>query len=292
MTVAGLLGKIGSKAYATQIARLLKDDSYAVRGVAVKALGILGDRTCAPAIAELLGESATHRGRGTASDAPNEWMQRTPGREKEPNMRASAIAWIVAGICCGTSLGAATDPLAGKSPTLEAAPDRKERPTPTPEQRAEIQKWIAALSSPEYERREAASAALKKIGEEARPDLERCAASEDPEVAVRARQILASLDGTDRAGPRFGVVMVDMNTIELRVDEVIPDSPADKAGIRAGDRILRFGEREIRSFDELTDAVQTTPKGKPVAVRVERDGKDIDLEVTIGICLDARIVEE
>ena len=66
------------------------------------------------------------------------------------------------------------------------------------------------------------------------------------------------------------------------VTEVRPDGPSKKAGIRYGDVILEVGDRKIRDNRELIDYVSSLPPGEKVALKLFRNGKTIDAEVTLG----------
>ncbi|MDY0049494.1 MAG: PDZ domain-containing protein, partial [Halothiobacillaceae bacterium] len=59
------------------------------------------------------------------------------------------------------------------------------------------------------------------------------------------------------------------------------DSPAEKAGLREGDIILRFDGHEISESSQLPARVGATAVGRNVPVVVLRDGKETRLEVTI-----------
>lgn len=63
------------------------------------------------------------------------------------------------------------------------------------------------------------------------------------------------------------------------VGEVNPGSPAEAAGLLAGDRILAAGGREIASFEELQALVREST-GEPLALSVDRDGERLELAVT------------
>lgn len=66
------------------------------------------------------------------------------------------------------------------------------------------------------------------------------------------------------------------------VEEVLPGSPADKAGLRADDVIRRFGERTIHAPQDLLEEIMKRQPGDRVEVRVWRNGKEVTLPVTVG----------
>lgn len=66
----------------------------------------------------------------------------------------------------------------------------------------------------------------------------------------------------------------------VRVDDVNAGSPAEKAGIRAGDLVVEFDGERVRSTMQLTRLVRETPQGRQVPVAVMRDGKRQTLQAT------------
>lgn len=67
--------------------------------------------------------------------------------------------------------------------------------------------------------------------------------------------------------------------IEPRVDEVLPGSAAEAAGIRKGDLILSIDGSPIDDFAGLQRAVMTRA-GEPLDVVVDRNGEKVNLNVT------------
>ena len=61
------------------------------------------------------------------------------------------------------------------------------------------------------------------------------------------------------------------------VMEVLKDTPAQKAGIKAGDVITRIGDEKVADAEDLIQAVRKTPEGK-VSVTVLRRGVKRTLE--------------
>jgi S1-C subfamily serine protease len=68
----------------------------------------------------------------------------------------------------------------------------------------------------------------------------------------------------------------------LRLTGVNPNSPAEKAGLQAGDIVVQMGEVEVKSIEGLADALVRYKPGEKVKTTVEREGKRIDVEVTLG----------
>lgn len=72
---------------------------------------------------------------------------------------------------------------------------------------------------------------------------------------------------------------------------VSPGSPAEKAGIRAGDVLVKLGDKEIRNIYDYTYALQGRKPGEKVTLVVKRteDGKtaEVPVELTLGSRPDA-----
>jgi serine protease Do len=66
------------------------------------------------------------------------------------------------------------------------------------------------------------------------------------------------------------------------VTQVERDSPAEKAGVEAGDVILRFDGRTIERATDLPRIVGGTKPGSKVTMTVWRKGAQRDLQVTVG----------
>ena len=72
--------------------------------------------------------------------------------------------------------------------------------------------------------------------------------------------------------------------VKLYVAEVLPNGPADMAGIKAGDAIERasYGDKTFESVlpEEFTAFISGDASGAPLTLSVLRDGKHIQLEAT------------
>ena len=66
------------------------------------------------------------------------------------------------------------------------------------------------------------------------------------------------------------------------IGDVTKDGPAEKAGIKRGDVILAYGDKEIPDSTTLRNIVAETPVGQEVRVTIWRDRKKQELRVRVG----------
>lgn len=82
----------------------------------------------------------------------------------------------------------------------------------------------------------------------------------------------------------LGAVIQDLNedlassfgyegTDGVLIGDVVPDAPADKAGLKAGDILVRFNGKVMKNATQLRNSVAATGAGSDVEVLVHRDGK-------------------
>ena len=65
------------------------------------------------------------------------------------------------------------------------------------------------------------------------------------------------------------------------VGDVVPGGPADVAGIKRGDVITSFNGKSIKNMSDLSREVAGMPVGRTVDARIFRDGKGIDVKITV-----------
>jgi C-terminal processing protease CtpA/Prc len=66
------------------------------------------------------------------------------------------------------------------------------------------------------------------------------------------------------------------------VSEVEEDSPADKAGLKAGDIILKVDDEDVSDADDLTRAIRSYDPGAEVALSILRNGRKKSIHATLG----------
>jgi len=68
----------------------------------------------------------------------------------------------------------------------------------------------------------------------------------------------------------------DLTVVQL----VVPGSPADRAGIRPGDRVLSFGGYPIRTILDYGVALRNSDPSKPIDVEATREGSRYHFQLT------------
>jgi S1-C subfamily serine protease len=58
--------------------------------------------------------------------------------------------------------------------------------------------------------------------------------------------------------------------------------PAEQAGVRRGDVLVRIGTHDIRTVEDFEFALRSAHPGDRVTVVVERDGQRLELPATLG----------
>jgi S1-C subfamily serine protease len=61
-----------------------------------------------------------------------------------------------------------------------------------------------------------------------------------------------------------------------------PRQPAEKAGLRADDVLVRMGDVKIENVEDFTLALRARKPGDKVAVEVLRGGKSLVFDITLG----------
>jgi hypothetical protein len=97
----------------------------------------------------------------------------------------------------------------------------------------------------------------------------------------------AAAPAPSMSGPGYGAYLgsiPDFTPVPdgVKLTGVREGSPAEKAGIRAGDVIVRMGEMDVHDLQGLTNALRTYKPGDTVPVVLLRDGQRVTLTVTLG----------
>ena len=104
-----------------------------------------------------------------------------------------------------------------------------------------------------------------------------------------AFQAIKQQDKTPSGGtPTYRVVMGlapgygDDGKPGMLVEAVTPEGPADLAGMKSGDRIVRIGDKDVANIYDYMAATRKNKAGDIVQTVVLRDGKEITLQITLA----------
>jgi hypothetical protein len=113
---------------------------------------------------------------------------------------------------------------------------------------------------PQYQRNSAVVIAVGALGIANLPDL-------------LPRDNLRAPPGGGFGGRRLGVQLAD----DMTIDELVEGGLAEKAGVHAGDKVLRIGDKAVADRDELRTAMQEAPAKTKVVVL--RAGKELEFPI-------------
>ncbi|MER7008124.1 trypsin-like peptidase domain-containing protein [Dactylosporangium sp. NPDC000555] len=103
--------------------------------------------------------------------------------------------------------------------------------------------------------------------------------------AISANRARAAADQLAKGGkvshPYLGVQLTDGNGGAL-IGGVVAGGPADKAGLKTGDTVTKFGSAAVTDATSLINAVQAAKAGDRVPVTVGRNGGEQTVTVALG----------
>ena len=120
--------------------------------------------------------------------------------------------------------------------------------------------------------------------------LDRVMSGDPIRVEVRSagsqRAVTLDVSGDRRALTEPGALLPGLGfdfwypTIPAVVGKVVPDSPADRAGLEVGDRIVAVDGHPVADFPALVQRVQPSP-GKSMTFSIERRGIRLDVPIEV-----------
>lgn len=79
-----------------------------------------------------------------------------------------------------------------------------------------------------------------------------------------------------------GYVGVSLSSNGVAIDRVEPNTPAERAGLRAGDVLLRIGTTEARTTDQVIAHICSFRPGAVVEIEVQRGSERKRFKVKLG----------
>ena len=99
------------------------------------------------------------------------------------------------------------------------------------------------------------------------------------------KRVAAEMMSTRRLGLKWhGLIAGEVVRPDARMvvlSEVQSSSPAEAAGFRAGDQVLRVGDFAVTNSLDIERALLDVPPGQPTRVVVRRDGKDQEIPLEV-----------
>lgn len=102
-------------------------------------------------------------------------------------------------------------------------------------------------------------------------------------LLVFEREKAAPAKPTEGLKAFAGIVLRADEDTKAVVDAPIKGSPAEKAGLKKGDVILKVGAADATDLDTVVKTVRDAKPGEKLEFRVKRDGKEQTVTVTVGV---------
>jgi uncharacterized iron-regulated protein len=86
----------------------------------------------------------------------------------------------------------------------------------------------------------------------------------------------------EKKRPRIGVILREQEDPKgIWIERVIPESPAEKAGLLSGDQFLAIDGKEVTKVKEIQDALAEKGWGKDVIITILREGQKKEITATL-----------
>ncbi|MSR53442.1 MAG: PDZ domain-containing protein [Gemmataceae bacterium] len=77
-------------------------------------------------------------------------------------------------------------------------------------------------------------------------------------------------------------VRADTDAKNCKIGDVTPESPAAKAGLMAGDIVLKFGGKEVGSYADMVKLLQKQKPGDEIPLEVKRGEETKEMKIVLG----------
>jgi S1-C subfamily serine protease len=101
-----------------------------------------------------------------------------------------------------------------------------------------------------------------------------------PYLGIQMVELSPEVKENINANPNSGLMVYEDKGI--LVVRVMPNSPADRAGLRSGDVIRGIDGKNVESANEVQDAVASVEVGETLTLEIRRNGESQSLEVRTG----------
>ena len=108
---------------------------------------------------------------------------------------------------------------------------------------------------------------------------------EELKISVKLDALQSRRAGPVQANPKSVFLGVRFSPVPnadgVELQQVVPNTPASKAGLKAGDIITEFDGKKIENIEDVRQALNKKKPGDKVKVKILRNGETKDLEVEL-----------
>jgi len=70
--------------------------------------------------------------------------------------------------------------------------------------------------------------------------------------------------------------------VGIVITEIVPNSPADKSGLKSNDQILKINGTTFMSVNDMADFIRRCRPGNVMVINLKRDGKEQTVRLKVG----------
>jgi uncharacterized protein (TIGR03067 family) len=119
-------------------------------------------------------------------------------------------------------------------------------------------------------------------GAKDRPDAFETKDKEERVLLIFEKEKAAPANATDGLKAFAGIVIRNEDDKPV-IDAPIKGSPAEKAGLKKGDIVVKVGTTDATDLPTVVKAVREAKPGEKLDFRVTRDGKEVTVTVKVGV---------
>ncbi len=124
----------------------------------------------------------------------------------------------------------------------------------------------------------------KTEGVKERPHLFSTEGKENWRLLIFQKEDKAEASAPDQLPGFVGMMIsVDADTKEVRIMAALKGSPAEKAGLKKDDVLVKVGGVEATDLQAVVKGIRNLTPGTELSLQLKRDGKELDVKLKVGV---------